>query len=43
MASVTIVPISNQSQVWGLLKLVSGNAVKYQEVVNKADSHLVSC
>lgn len=34
---------SNQSQVWGLLKIVSGSAVKYQEVVNKADSYLVSC
>lgn len=35
--------VTNQSQLYGLLKIVSGSAVKYQEVVNKADSYSVSC
>lgn len=31
----------NQNQTKGLLKIVSGNVIRYQEVVNKADSFWV--
>lgn len=33
--------LSNQRSQCGLLKIVSGSAIEYQEVVNRADSYSV--
>lgn len=40
MASVTMGSIQSECDM-SLLKLVSGSTLKYQEVVNKADSNFV--